>query len=341
MDHLSQLTGRPARPSKSGPREAGYTMAELLVAVSISVIAATMSLEALAYMSKSMGVVDRGSTATDEASLLNEYLATLLMSTGGGTIRPWAAIWVEDNFNGDGTDRLTFAELVDIDLQCSIQSVDGDLVHVDASEGCCLTDEFVNRQVIMMTGSNDSHAHWESRIVTDVDLDRCLAFTDEGQAKVVNVSPPSDDLWADGPIAVVHVRVVWVDTSLDQLKVAEDYDLDGNVETRILADRVVDFQAALGYDVPPWDWQITDTGDRNDEWLFNSVSDEFGKYGLEGARRTDLRLLKFGLTVGSPVKASSDIGFAQLLDGPLRTRQGWVFRSALGTTSMRNHDIMR
>ncbi len=321
--------------------QSGFTMGELLVTLSISAIAMTMALDGLLYMGRSMSTVDRGSTAMDEASLLNEYLATLLMSTGGGTIRPWAALWVEDDFDGDGTDRLTFAELSNVNLQCSILRVSGDLVTIDDSDGCCLTEDFENRQVIMMTGSTDSQGHWESRLVTDVDLQRCTAETEPGQAEVIDRSPPSDTLWQDGPFAVVYVRSIWVDTETEQLMVAEDYDFDGEVETRILADRVVDFQVALGYDVPPWDWQVTDTGDENDEWLYNALDDEMGRKGLAGVRRTDLRLVRFGLTVGAPVNGPSDTGYAQLLNGPPRRRSGWVFRTSLGTTSMRNHDIMR
>ncbi len=337
----TEAASRGARNGATAAR-AGYTLAELVVAMSLSVIAATMSLQGLSYVTKSLSVVDKGSLANDEATLLNEYLGTLMMSTGGGNIRPWAAVWVEDNFNGDGTDRVTFAELANIDLQCSIARVDRNRVMLDDSDGCCLSENFLHRRVIMMTGNNDSHAHWEARVITGVDLDHCSVVTQlDRRARILNFPPSRSDSWADGPLSVVNIRTIWVDTRTHEMKVAEDYDHDGQVEVRIVADRVFDFQVALGYDVPPWDWKVTDTGGADDEWLYNAPDDAWDEGGLEGVRRTDLRLIQFGVTVGAPSTSSADEGYSKLLNGPPRYQEGWVFRSSLGTTSMRNHDIMR
>jgi hypothetical protein len=157
--------------------------------------------------------------------------------------------------------------------------------------------------------------------------------------------PPTDpSAWTGGVIAVVSAKSIWVDTERDELKVLEDYDHDGTAEVRVLADRVVDLQAALGYDVSPWDWQITNSNDNEDEWLYNAPGDTIGEndgQGLAEARWDELRMVRVGLIVGIPVQTAAAEGTCQILNGPPRQRMGELLRSTVGTTSMRNHDVMR
>jgi len=180
--------------------------------------------------------------------------------------------------------------------------------------------------------------------VTDLDLARCEATLEPAYTQVLDLAPASDAAWADGVLVVVRVQTLWLRSATDELMIDEDEDGDGEAETRIAADRVIDLQAALGYDVSPWDWRIRDTGNTQDEWLYNAPGDTFAAndgQGLATARLDELRMVRFGVIVGAPSGAQTPPEPVQLLNGPARSRPGWVLRPVLGVTGLRNYDIMR
>ncbi len=322
----------------------GFTLTELLMSLAISSIVLTMAMKVLLYLSGSLAGLEVGSLAGDETALLVEYLTDKLMCAGGGSIRPWAAVGVEDDWQGNGSDRLTVAELADPSWQCAIVRLQDDLVEVDQVEGCCLSDAFAGRQVLLSSGPGDNRAHWRTGRVEEVALSNCTARLTLGVAAALEHPPSSNGAWVDGTLAVVNIKSLWLNTDTGELKLEEDRDHDGVLEVSTVADRVFDLQAALGYDVSPWDWHVTDTGGPDDEWLYNAPGERFQDPqtpGLESARRDELRLIRVGVVVGAPVSTRTGQGAAKILNGPLRTRSGWILRSFVGTTSLRNHDVMR
>ncbi len=325
-------------------RARGFTLTEVLMSLAISSIVFAMAMNVLVYLSGSLAGMELGSLASDETALLVEYMTDKLMCAGGGSIRPWAAVWVEDDWRGDGSDRITAAELADTALQCSVVSVAGDAVEVDRLDGCCLTLDFLERQVLVTTGPSDDQGHWRTGFVENLDLEACVAQLDFGIVPALDNPPSGSTEWTDGSLAVVNIKSIWLDAATDELVLAEDKDHDGVVEASVVADRVLDIQAALGYDVSPWDWRVADTGSADDEWLYNVPGEVFQDSrtpGLESARRDELRLVRVGVVVGAPVSSQSGQGVAKVLNGPLRSRSGWILRSFVGTTSLRNHDVMR
>lgn len=338
MDDVSRLTGR----ARGAP---GFTLSELTVAMAVGSLVLSLSMAALMDMSRHLGRMEQESGANDESKLLNDYISTGMLSVGGGMLRPWMSLAVENGWDENGSDRITFATLQDLTLQCAIDRVEGDLVFVaDELDDCCLTDAFRGQQVILATGQPDASSHWASHRVRTVNENLCYARLGEGLGEVLDVPPDDEAAWSEGFLAVVSLRTLWVDHSRDALMVSEDTDLDGEAEDRVLADRVLDLQASLGYDVSPWDWQVTDRGDTSDEWLYNAAGDtvsaEDGQ-GLELAEASDLRMIKVGVVVGAPVRSDPDSDPIRVLDGPERSRYAWVLRPFLSTTGLRNYDIMR
>lgn len=337
MDHLAPVSG-PA-----GGR-GGFTLSELMVVVAISSFVLATALSALTTMTRELKRLEGTTLAADEVSRLGDYLATEMIGLGGGLVRPWSALVVEDSWGAAGSDRLTFAVAEDLTAQCLVSSVAGSKVTLlDTGSGCCVGASLVGAQALMVAGTPTSDPWRKMRRVSAVDVGAC-AVTLSITPTALDQLPSTDSAWAGGILARVRARQVWLDEATRQLMVDEDRDGDGVWESRIAADRVFDLQVALGYDVPRWDWQVTDLGSNLDEWRFNAGGDTFAVndgQGLAKARASDLRLIRLGLIVGAPDASGMAAPSIRLLNGPARSQAGWLLRAHLGTTGLRNYDIMR
>jgi hypothetical protein len=304
-----------------------------------------MTMTGLVTMNGFLGRTQQTTLVSSEAKMLNEYISDSLWAAGGGSLRTYSSIWVDNNYQNTGSDRIISARLQKYANQCGIVLLNGAiLTSTFSGTQCCLSDAFLHRQVILVSGAADNNAHWESRYVESINPVLCQAQLTTGQVPSINVSPTNPSAWIDGTLTVANLQILWLDHTRDELKVDDDYDGDGQLETRVVADRVIDLQAALGYDVPPWDWHIRDTGGNDDEWLFNASGDTLGAPGVQGlatAKRTDLRMIRFGVTVGSAVKGFTTIHAHRLLDGPTRSKPNWMIGSFISTVGLRNYDIMR
>lgn len=334
---------RDAKTARGYGRQ-GFSLVESMVVLAITGVLTAMTFQAIIRLTDLSQQIHAGTEARNEAVALAEHLAPQLMSVGGGPVRPWSAILVENNPDGDGSDRIRAAFTGDSRQQATLLSFDGVSAALDATEGCVLSDTFLHREVILTTGEADGRSHWTSRRIETVDPGTCRVTTENGQLLAAQSLPTSSADWTGGSLAVVNVSTYSVDPTEDLLLLEEDRDHNGELEVSVLADRVVDLQAALGYDVYPWDWQATDMKSTADEWLYNAPGDTFGKadgQGLAKAQRDDLRLLRLGITVGGPIEHFPGRQPIALLDGPARARQGWILRSFTSVVSFRNLDIMR
>lgn len=332
MDHVPGLRSR-----------AGFSLAELMVVVAISTLTLGLAMDVLMTMTREMERVQTTTRLHDEALLLSDHLGTLMVATGGGVVRPWMAVAVENDWASDGSDRLTWAVATDPTRQCGVAELDGQTLHVDAPGDCCLWADAEGSAVILVSSDSDGNDHWIARNLGEVDEANCTVQVLSGTSPLDRL-PDDADAWTHGTVADVRIRTLWLDDDDDLLMEGLDRDRDGVAETRIVADRVLDLQAALGYDVPPWDWRSTDGADTGDEWLFNATNDTFGAndgQGLGLARVADLRMVQVGIIVGAPDVVPRASASEQLLDGPPRSRDGWILRAHLGTVSLRNDDIMR
>lgn len=336
MDDMAELNPRQARTLR------GFTLVELMIVVALSSVVLALALSTLTNMTREMRRVESTTAATDEAKRLGDWLSTRLISTGGGLVRPWAAIAVENAWGASGSDRLTFAVAEDLDHQCSVESVSGDEVVLQTSGTCCVDASIIGTQALLISSATDTDPYRILRQITDVDEAACTAELG-GSATPVDADAPDDSDWEGGVLAVVRAQRIWLDEGTRILKVDEDQDLDGTWETRIAADRIFDLQLALGYDAPLWDWRLADTASTGDEWLFNAAGDAFASVGqgLAKARSCDLRMIRIGVLVGAPDPTGMPAAALSLLDGPERQETGWILRDHLGTTGLRNYDVMR
>ncbi len=334
----------------------GFSLVEIMIAMGIATFliagAMTAHVSNLSYYK----TTESRSSLYQDSLLLIEYLRGELMQAGGGSVRAWMGIWVEDACLARAplpacanSDRVTVST-VSIPLQeCAITGqVNPTTVQV-AFNGptCCLQPvaanevTFLNRQVMFTLGD-----FYSSQYATVVNLITCQMTTVAGQS---NQRPPALWNWGNGVVTMVNVQTLywdsinrmlkrWINTNNDNAKTAD--------EDAIIADQVFDMQYALGYDfnVPDGNINETPTG-INDEWLFNAptVVEVFGA-GVFAPPVVPSQLLSMqvGTIVGSDDAAA---GFASApkrsLNGPLRSLAGWMMMEEIARFSPRNSYIFQ
>lgn len=333
-----------ARPHHLRLSRSGVTLVELMMAVVIGTIVMGMVVGGMNSINRYLIRVTQRSLANDEARLLNEFLIDRIRIAGGGSAYPYATAWVSNDASGSGSDAITIAHLSRYSSQLiGTYPVLGILPIMSASgAGCALTAVFVN-QHIMVIDRNEQF--WSLWYVTGVDTVLCqLQVSPSAETHLNYVPAGSDTLNATTQVAAVAPTHIFLDETTQELHMQQDANLDNVLETTVLADRVVDLQAALGYDVNPWDWRIDDTYNTADEWLYNAFGDVMGSTSgqrLDSARRIDLRMLRVSVMIGAPVRSITTRNTMQLLDGPIRFRDGWVLGSATSDVGLRNYNILR
>lgn len=313
----------------------GFTLVELMVSLAISgIVFAAASTSVIAVM-KTLKRTEKQIQIDIETKILSEYLSSQLRVIGGGALRPWHGIDLEENWNGDGSDRLTVLELAPDLEECVIQTRTGGgaAIHFDAAD-CCINSSWNSRHLLATTEGGEE---WSSLFSTGVNGSSChLIFPPGhnglGKSKVVTAST-----FSGGALIPVRVKRYWLDESTHQLKVDISEPNTNGFETQILADQVYDLQFALGYDVHPADGSVEDLGSDNDEWLGNAAGDAMGVNGLQDAQETDLRMLQVGLIVGGTVGAMS--GRAQILNGPERELENGLLRAVGARVYLRNSNL--
>lgn len=326
-----------------------YTLIEVMIAMTAGAILLAVGLSGFQQIINSSTGAERASGASEEAKLLNEYLSSSVQGIGGGTVRPWAAVDVQDNAGIDNTDIVVIYEIDDSFNECLIQTRPGRgnvftfaMTSTDAGSVCdCLSGLSRGMRVMVTTADGSS---WGALQVETVTPNPSCQATFTPTASGLSRLPGSPGNFVGGAMSIGHVKLFSVNAN-QQLQVQ----IDSN-SPQILADNVYDFQVALGYDQAPGDGIITDNGDNTDEWAFNSgvanadnIPTDGGTPapGLVGVSDSDLRMLRIGLIIGSPTGASLLQSSAQVLNGPVRSRAGWVMRPVDSSLSLRNLNIMQ
>lgn len=322
----------------------GVTLVELMMAVLISSLVLSMVMSGMNTISRQMTRVQSRTEVSDEARRLNEYLIERFRQAGGGNVRPHAAIWVDNNYLDSGSDSVVVAHLANYQKQYSGVLTTAALITVTSQPGvsCALTADVIKKQLLVMDRSDRA---WRLYYIQSVNTVACtLTLLPSGESGLNFGTVATLQSAGLLSLCLVNVSRYWLDQSTGELKLRQDRDLDNVFRDDVLADRVVDLQAALAYDVQPWDWNLTDTSSTADEWLYNAFGDMLGGNSgqrLDAARRTDLRMLKVGVMVGMRLKGSQPNSALQLLDGPLRTRQGWLLAAATTGVGLRNYNMLR
>jgi Tfp pilus assembly protein PilE len=334
-------------PNRTETNERGFSLLEVMVSIGVMMLLAEAV--AVAYVNM-MGQSKRSkvhSTLDDQLKYLGNYFTYRLQGVGGGAVRPWAAVWVEDNcgarsvFPGCvGSDRITTATSDPVLSECAIVGTAGpSTLQIDASAGCCLTAAFGSRQAVLSNGD-----FFSQQYLTNVQTGPCTVDVAPGVAiGGINSPPGAFNGWIGGRLTVVDVGTIYLDMATNELREFKDLNFNGVIdpgEESVLANQVYDLQFALGYDANPRDGRITNNGDDTDEWLYNSngVNEGFGIGGLTGAVPSDLRMIEVGLLMGDQ-QPGLGTGPIAVLNGPARMIPGYQMSKSYVRFRFRNVGI--
>lgn len=348
VDHMAQLAFRPPVLGPAGvsskSQERGLTLIELMMAALIGVTVMSLVMSGMNTMSRYLARVQSKGQAADEARLLAEYVVSQARFVGGGNALPFSSVRVLNNWSGGGSDALVLASLTRHNAQALARyPASGRLTILKNGNGTCPALDVFNKQDILVLDKTEKY--WSLWYVTGLDTVLCELKVSPAAETGLNYVPSSPNAaTAETQVAAVTLKRLWLDETSAELKLTVDSNLDNLLEVQVLADRVVDFQAAMGYDVSPWDWQLSDTGNTDDEWLYNAFGDLFAqnaKQGLDKARFSDLRMLKVAVMVHAPLRGIVQRASLQVFDGPTRTLSGSTMDMTIALIALRNTNIMR
>lgn len=324
--------------TKSPPRMRAFTLIELMVALAIAGVVFAAATSSVVVVMKTLKRTEKQIQIDIETKILAEYLSSKLRVIGGGALRPWHGIDLEENWNGDGSDRLTVLELAsENDSECVItQHNNGAAIKFDQND-CCLDSNWSGQQLLVASKGAEK---WLSVFSTGVNVSpgaSCQIIDSGGnglgKSKPTHTAGETPN-FTGGTLVAVRVKRYWLDNASHQLKMDVSSDNANTFETQILADNVHDLQFALGYDISPVDGKITNTVSIHDEWLGNATGDGLGTAGLLNAKEHELRMLQVGVIIGGNISGLS--GRAQVLNGPERVLENGILRSVGASIYLRN-----
>lgn len=130
-----------------------FNLLEVAVASAIAGIIAAAAVSSFAVLNRQLVRLQAESGASDDAKTLIDFLVTDLQAVGGGNVRPWMALWVEDSGTATAardaafgqtsrtTDRLNYALVVPDTRSCPVLSMtgttSGDLFTSGNGASCC------------------------------------------------------------------------------------------------------------------------------------------------------------------------------------------------------------
>jgi hypothetical protein len=308
----------------------GFTVLEVLTATTLAIITMTCSMAAAVSIYRRFVSFANATAAADEAARLSEVLMVQLEQVGGGGVRPWNAVVVDDNAGAScaalaigavsapacgGSDRVHLLSLETSIPQCSITAFDGTTVKAGTASSCCLTA--AHQTDLVLAAANGA---WRARRCVGFTAATCgctLMPTAAGYERLPATAPTA---FVGGVLAVGVPESYFVDAT-GVLHGAMDANGDGIVEDLRLAERVADLQLELGLDAD---------GDGTPE-VFAPT------YGANDP--TTLRSLRVGVLVRGLSHQKSS---ARLFNGPLRTATTpSVFKRAVRSAPMRNVGIFQ
>ncbi len=343
----SQADGRPRSVR-------GFTLIEMMIALAISALTIAVASSVAVSIGKTVSKTTKGVEADSEAKMLTEYLGAQMHGVGGATLRPWGSVRVI-NGPGGAPDELIITELDDdLNLDCGIAehpgtsiagnvkmttTLDEDDSGSNPDEICCFEGlSLAGREVVI---TDEDGVHWEQARIASASESNCRINFSNSVANPTNRSFGAGNTidFDNGSVLLVNTRRFWLDGN-EQLKVDETLS-DGVTTEVLLADRVRDFQASLGYDVNPRDGRVVSSNSTADEWLFNAPGDALNTGGLTGALIQDLRRVAVGVVVYVPVQEGGVTSDAQILDGLSHSSTTEFYRGAVAYLTFRNSFIFQ
>lgn len=333
-----------------------FSLIEVAVASSIAAIISTAAISTFAMINKQVVRMQGGSVASDHAKSIIDLLVSDMQGIGGGAIRPWMAVHVEDggglrdvardtNFNMPSgpvlPDRITFATAIPGAPTCVITAMagDNDLTSTGTGASCCLRALFNAReagtsalQAFLVKGAS----YRQVAMTAPVDA-TCTAKFTQGQL-YLNDQPQAAWDYVGAELVAASVRTIYL-TADRELRLYRETESTNGVpengadENIRLAGNVVDFQVQLGYDVDG-DGRILDTSSNNDEWRYNTVGPT--SHGVPGLRTDALRMIGVGVIVAQPVNDPTYVSRAEIVGSTSIKGERQQLRAAMGKVALRN-----
>lgn len=313
--------------AKKEHKYSGFTLIELAVSVGIMGVIFLFGSSMLMSAIQISTALQTQTYLVLDSVAFQDYFRSTLDNSGGGSVRPWHAVWVENNCGArnlmpgcNGTDRLSVASIVDESHICAVQSATSTTAIVELVSGVCCLDgkDFAGKQVIISTEA----ASIQARVTSVTTGAPCRFNYSQGQMVARSFSAGVD--WSEAEVTKVQVVTIFYDPATNRLRQFEDSngntDADAS-EIRDLAVNVRDFQVALGYDINPTDGLVLSDNSQNDEWLGNHAADAMGSGGLALAENQFLRSIDVRLILTEANDTAIPIT-TQLLDGPQRSLTG-------------------
>lgn len=352
------------KPSATTAR--GFNLIEVAVATAMAGVISIAAISAFASLNRQLVSLQAQSTANDSAKSLIDLLTTEMQGVGGGAIRPWMAIWVENGSSatdaarnetfkppeGIGSDRVTFATLIGAAPSCAITSMKASSLVADgAGKNCCLDAMFDKAS---LEGSDDTLmlaylvAGKQHRQVALRRAKACAADIMPGPLAVLDVAPAvspktPDTTFVGGRIVATEIRTIFLSEG-DLLMFHQQQNFSSNAPkltdgtVGLVATNVHDFQVQLGFDENR-DSRISDENADDDEWLFN-VDDEAdaGSAPSGGFAPDTLRMVGVGVIVGVGVGTATPSSARIAGGGVITSDEAWL-RGAMGRIALRNNFI--
>jgi type II secretory pathway pseudopilin PulG len=333
-----------------------FSLIELAVASAMAGIISIAAIGAFAGLNRQLVLLQSESVASDNAKSLIDLMVSDLQGVGGGPIRPWMALWVEDGATpstrtdtfapplpatGVRPDRVTFASLIANAPTCRVTAINGNSVaSTGTGTSCCLSTLLANGNI---RGRPDkAHAYvlagarHRQISLSELEPTTCTAKWAAGPLAPIDVNPEGIGHFVDGTIVAARIKTVFLTRTRDLMEFEEKDGFDGgNVtlsrgEVSRIASDVYDFQVQLGFDLE-LDGRITDTGSATDEWLFNAATDTASSFAPEA-----IRMVGVGVVVGVPLTDPDYQSSAQIVGGTTIRGSRLYLRGAMGKAALRN-----
>ncbi|MGZ3721667.1 MAG: PilW family protein [Bdellovibrionales bacterium] len=336
----------------------GFSLVELLIAMAIalSIMMGVAGIYLFGFNSY-LSMQNRSSLGQDSL-LLVDFLRGELQGAGGGAVRAYMGLWVEDNCNArgpflecGGSDRITVSAATIPLQQCAITSKLGATLYQMAwrSPGVCCMQPQAGEisyagQSVMLT----LNGFYSSRFAAAVDLGLCTLSIQPGQAAGGDVTGGTLD-WSGGMATLMKVTTFYWTAANATLNRFTDANNDGVMsagETAIVAVGVYDLQIALGYDFNPADGNILTTATGvNDEWLNNApgVVESLGTgYFVPAPPPASLLMVEAGVILGvANPNGGAAVNSQRIFNGPLRGIAGWTMQAETTQLAPRNSFIFQ
>ncbi len=99
------------KSAASRPRPRGMTLLEIMVSSTMAILVVTAATSAIFVIIRSLNRSGQSSAVVAEVQLLSEFLVAQLQGVGGGAVRPWMVIAVDNNQGNGGSDIISFGDV--------------------------------------------------------------------------------------------------------------------------------------------------------------------------------------------------------------------------------------